>query len=66
MIDTLQKRFASYPEVCTCREMCEMLGHISLKTGYRLLQKKTIPSFRIGRLRFILKEDILAFMRQQC
>ncbi|WP_317396113.1 helix-turn-helix domain-containing protein [Faecalicoccus pleomorphus] len=46
--------------------MCEMLGHISLKTGYRLLQKKTIPSFRIGRLRFILKEDILAFMRQQC
>lgn len=65
MFEILKKKYASFPEVCTCKEMCVILGNICTKTGYKLLREERIPSFRVGNLYFVLKEDILAFMTEQ-
>lgn len=65
MFEILKKKYEIYPDVCTCKEMCQILGNICTKTGYKLLKENRIPSFRIGTLYFILKEDILAFMCKQ-
>lgn len=41
--------FRDYPDVVTVEQMCEMLGGISIKTGYRLLKNGTIKSIVVGR-----------------
>ena len=41
--------FRDYPEVVTVEQMCELLGGISIKTGYRLLKNGTIKSVVVGR-----------------
>lgn len=41
--------FRDYPDVVTVEQMCEMLGGISTKTGYRLLKAGAIKSFVVGR-----------------
>lgn len=41
--------FRDYPDVVTVEQMCEMLGGISIKTGYRLLKNGTIKSVVVGR-----------------
>lgn len=41
--------FWDYPDVVNVEQMCEMLGGISIKTGYRLLKNGTIKSVVVGR-----------------
>jgi excisionase family DNA binding protein len=41
--------FPGYPDVVNVKQMCEMLGGISEKTGYRLLHSGAIKYFSIGR-----------------
>ena len=41
--------FRDYPDVVTVEQMCEMLGGISIKTGYRLLKNGTIKRVVVGR-----------------
>lgn len=41
--------FQKYPDVVNVVQMCEMLGGISTKTGYKLLQANKINHFRIGK-----------------
>ena len=41
--------FKDYPDVVTVEQMCEMLGGISIKTGYRLLKNGSIKSVVVGR-----------------
>ena len=54
--------FRDYPDVVTAEQMCQMLGGISIKTGYELLRTKKINSFTVGRSYRIPKAFILEYM----
>lgn len=43
-------------------QMCEMLGGINTKTGYRLLRQNQIKHFKIGRTYKILKLHIFEYL----
>ena len=48
MEDYNTRIFAEYPDVVGTDELCDMLGGVSRKLVYRILQNKEIPSLRIG------------------
>lgn len=54
--------FPNYPDVVNIDEMCEMLGGISSKTAYKLLQDEKICHFKIGRIYKIPKINILLYL----
>lgn len=43
------KLFAEYPDVVSVRQMCIMLGGISMKTAYKLLGNGEIHHLKIGK-----------------
>ena len=54
--------FRDYPDVVTAEQMCQMLGDISIKTGYELQRTKKIKSFTVGRSYRIPQAFILEYM----
>jgi hypothetical protein len=52
----------SYPDVLNITQMCEALGGLSTKTGYKLLNDHKIPSIKIGRSYRILKVSIIQYL----
>jgi hypothetical protein len=54
--------FRDYPDVVNVEKMCEMLGDISTKTGYRMLKNNIIKHFMIGRIYKIPKIFILEYL----
>lgn len=54
--------FQEYPDVVSVEQMCEMLGGISAKTGYRLLRQNQIKHFKIGRTYKIPKLHIFEYL----
>jgi excisionase family DNA binding protein len=54
--------FKEYPDVVSVEQMCEMLGGISRKTGYKLLKERKIDCFVIGKTYKIPKLRILEYM----
>ncbi|MGC6589188.1 helix-turn-helix domain-containing protein [Paenibacillus sp. Dod16] len=61
-IETYDPLFRKYPDVVNVSEMCEMLGGISTKTAYKLLQDNKIRHFKIGRIYKIPKINILLYL----
>lgn len=57
-----QLLFQNYPDVVNASQMCEMLGNISIKSGYELLKSGQIKYFMIGHCYRIPKINILEFM----
>lgn len=55
--------FKKYPDVVNIEQMCEMLGGISTKTGYRILRENKINHFKIGRAYRIPKISILIYLK---
>ena len=54
-----------YPDVLKIKEMCNALGGISTKTGYKLLRENKIESIKVGREYCITKisvRNIRAFL----
>ena len=64
MEDYNTRIFAEYPDVVGTDELCDMLGGVSRKLVYRILQNKEIPSLRIGRPYKIAKADVAAYILQ--
>ncbi|OZQ77346.1 helix-turn-helix domain-containing protein [Paenibacillus odorifer] len=54
--------YQEYPDIVTVMQMCEMLGGISSKTAYKLLQDNKICHFKIGRVYKIPKINILLYL----
>lgn len=54
--------FQHYPDVVNIVQMCEMLGGISTKAGYKLLQANKINHFKIGRAYKIPKISIITYL----
>lgn len=59
---TYKLLFCEYPDVVNVEQMCEMLGGISMKTGYKLLKSGTIKSIVVGRRYRIPKMCILEYL----
>lgn len=54
--------FQQYPDVVNVSQLCEMLGEISTKTGYKLLQSNKIIHFRIGKAYKIPKSCVISYL----
>jgi oligoribonuclease NrnB/cAMP/cGMP phosphodiesterase (DHH superfamily) len=55
--------FRDYPDVVNIDQMCQMLGGICTKTGYRLLKDNIIVHFKIGRNYKIAKLHIFEYLK---
>ncbi len=60
--DAYKLMFPDYPDVVNVEQLCEMLGGISVKTGYRLLKSGAIKSFVIARRYRIPKINVIAYL----
>ncbi|MBQ4036815.1 MAG: helix-turn-helix domain-containing protein [Clostridia bacterium] len=60
--DTYKILFKEYPDVVTIEQLCEMLGGVSIKTGYRLLNSGKIKSLKVGRRHRIPKIYVLQYL----
>ena len=58
----MYKIFYNYPDIVNVEQMCEMLGDISKKSGYKLLKEKKIKSIIIARRYKIPKIYILEYL----
>ena len=61
--EAYQCMFLEYPDVVNVEQMCEMLGGISIKTGYRLLKSGQIKAFIVGRRYRIPKISIFDYLQ---
>lgn len=60
--DAYKVMFTNFPDVVSVDQMCQMLGDISKKTAYQLLQDKKIKSFFVGRSYRIPKIHIMEYL----
>ncbi|MBR5614023.1 MAG: helix-turn-helix domain-containing protein [Clostridia bacterium] len=56
------KLLSTYPEVMNIEQLCEALGGISTRTGYKLLKEGTIKSIKVGREYRIVKSYVTDFL----
>ena len=56
------KMLKNYPDVLNVTQMCEALGGISTKTGYKLIREKKIESIKVGREYKIAKINLIDFI----
>ena len=56
--------FKDYPDVVNVKQLQIMLGGISKKLAYHLLQNKIIKSIKIGRQYKIAKVDVILYLTQ--
>ena len=56
--------FKDYPDVVNVKQLQTMLGGISKKLTYHLLQNKIIKSIKIGRQYKIAKVDVILYLTQ--
>lgn len=52
----------NYPELIRIEQLCEILGGISIKTGYKLLKEEKISSIKVGREYRVTKVDLIDFL----
>lgn len=52
----------NYPDVLSVEQMCEALGGVSKKTGYKILSENKIPSIKVGRAHRILKINVVQYL----
>lgn len=55
----LTSMFEKYPDIVNVPQLCEMLGGISSKSAYKLLQANRIQHFKIGRAYKIPKIQVI-------
>lgn len=53
------KMLKAYPEPLCIEQLCEILGGISTKTGYKLLKEEKISSLKVGREYRVTKVDLV-------
>lgn len=61
--EAYQVMFRGYPDVVNVEQMCEMLGGMSTRTGYRLLRSGAIKSLVVGRRYRIPKLCIFEYLQ---
>lgn len=61
-----ERLFSEYPDVVTVKQMCTMLGGISQKTAYRILEDGDIRHLKIGKSFKIPKVCIIEYLLGEC
>ena len=61
-----ERLFSEYPDVVNIKQMCTMLGGISQKTAYRLLEDGDIRHLKIGKSFKIPKVCIIEYLLGEC
>ena len=56
------KLLSTYPEVINIEQLCEALGGVSTRTGYKLLKEGKIKSIKVGREYRIIKTYVTDFL----
>jgi len=56
------KMLKEYPDLLSIEQVCEILGGISTKTGYKMLKEKKIDSLKVGRCYRITKINMIDFL----
>lgn len=56
------KMLKKFPDVLRIEQMCEALGGISTKTGYKILKENKIESIKVGREYRITKSNVIDFL----
>lgn len=56
------RMFRKYPDILRIEELCDALGGISTKTGYKLLREKKINSLKVGREYRVTKVDLINYL----
>lgn len=59
------KMLKAYPDVLKIEQMCDALGGISTKTGYKLLRENRIESIKVGREYRITKSNVIDFLMKK-
>lgn len=59
---TYTKMFKEYPDVLNITQLCEILGGISKKTGYKLLNENIIENIRVGKQFRIAKISVIDYI----
>ncbi len=59
------KMLKEYPDVLKIEQMCDALGGISTKTGYKLLRENRIESVKVGREYRITKSNVIDFLMKK-
>ena len=59
------KMLKDYPELIRIEQLCEALGGISTKTGYKLLKEKRIASLKIGREYRVTKSNLIDYLMKE-
>ena len=59
---TYNKLLSGYPEIMNIDQMCDALGGISTRTGYKLLKEGKIKSIKVGREYRIIKTCVTDFL----
>lgn len=59
------KMLKDYPDVLKIKQMCDALGGISTKTGYKLLRENRIESVKVGREYRITKSNVIDFLMKK-
>ena len=59
------KMLKDYPELIRIEQLCEALGGISTKTGYKLLKEKRIASLKIGREYRVTKSNLIDYLMEE-
>lgn len=59
---TYNKLLSGYPEIMNIDQMCDALGGISTRTGYKLLKEGKIKSIKVGREYRIIKTYVTDFL----
>lgn len=56
------RMFRKYPDLLRIEQLCEALGGISTKTGYKLLQERKINCLKVGREYRVTKVDSINYL----
>ena len=59
------KMLKENPDVLKIEQMCDALGGISTKTGYKLLRENRIESVKVGREYRITKSNVIDFLMKK-
>ena len=54
--------YGDYPDLLNLEQTCKMLGGVSKKSVYGLLQRKEIEAFMIGKRYYIPKIRVLEYL----
>lgn len=63
--EAYQNIFRDYPDVVNVKQMCEMLGGIGEKMGYRLLHSGKVQYLAIGRNYRIPKINVIGYLSSE-